>query len=75
MLEVGRGVERSRCLEARSQPNNPSMTMPTEHSVQAQRYKGASKIKIVSPSREELRLNERTRWQLGFYFDNVKSKN
>jgi hypothetical protein len=32
-------VERSRCLEARSQPNNPSMTMPTEHSVQAQRYK------------------------------------
>jgi hypothetical protein len=43
MLEVGRGVERSRCLEARSQPNHLSLTMPTEHFVQAQRYKRSFK--------------------------------
>jgi hypothetical protein len=43
MVEVGRVAERSRCLEALRQPNHPSMTMPTEHSVQAQRYKKSFK--------------------------------
>ncbi len=77
MLEVGRGVERSRCLGDLRQPNHPSMTMPTEHSVQAQRYKRSFKMKTVSPSREELRLNEKNMGgnSVGFWFWLCKKKN